>query len=312
MRKFFSFFAVALLLFPNTAFAKIWFVPGDFATIADAVTSTDVVNGDEIVLRSGNHAGVLLSKSLKFRGAGQAVINAGPTHGSGLSQGFRLLAGSDGSEFQNLTFTTDLAIMNGEAVDEVKVAFNKFLNPVQAVSSWRGNGWLIEHNDIVDLRTRCGGGIGILIGDYAATAGGVRNNTVRYNRVSGMLHVPAGDCGGYNGSGIVLYADFRFGSLGAVSIEDNTVTHNKVSVVVDNQGSVDPLDMVAFEMTDTRDLSGTLIICQNPVGFNDWRGTPNQIALTPDELATCNDISRNLGSNRGHGLHPSVFNPVLP
>jgi len=37
------------------------------------------------------------------------------------------------------------------------------------------------------------------------------------------------------------------------------------------------------------------------------RGTRTQIVLTPDTLDEVNAISRNLGDNRGHGLHPSVF-----
>lgn len=39
------------------------------------------------------------------------------------------------------------------------------------------------------------------------------------------------------------------------------------------------------------------------------RGTGQQLALTPTDLDTVNDISRNLGENRGHGLHPSAFLP---
>jgi len=46
-----------------------------------------------------------------------------------------------------------------------------------------------------------------------------------------------------------------------------------------------------------------------PIGFNDFRGTALQITLTPEELDNHNDISRNLGDNRGHGLHPSLFSP---
>ncbi len=58
-------------------------------------------------------------------------------------------------------------------------------------------------------------------------------------------------------------------------------------------------------MTDTRGTS--VVIHDNAVGFNDFRGTAIQIDLTPDNLGQSNDISRNLGENRGHGLHPSVF-----
>jgi hypothetical protein len=45
------------------------------------------------------------------------------------------------------------------------------------------------------------------------------------------------------------------------------------------------------------------------IGFNDWRGTATQMAFSPAELEDCYDVSRNLGDNRGHGLHPSLFKP---
>ena len=82
---------------------------------------------------------------------------------------------------------------------------------------------------------------------------------------------------------------------------------NKVSMVSDTP---DVVDVVAFELTDTRD--DPMLDCVlwgNAIGFNDFRGTELQLALTPEELEDCNDISRNLGDNRGHGAHPGVFGP---
>ncbi|OGO14553.1 MAG: hypothetical protein A2Z02_04385 [Chloroflexi bacterium RBG_16_48_7] len=86
-----------------------WQVPGDFATIQEAVDSAEVAAGDTIMLGSGNHTGVLLYKAIRLVGKGKATINSGPVHGSGMIQGFRLLAGSGGSSFSNLIFTVDLA-----------------------------------------------------------------------------------------------------------------------------------------------------------------------------------------------------------
>jgi hypothetical protein len=43
------------------------------------------------------------------------------------------------------------------------------------------------------------------------------------------------------------------------------------------------------------------------LGLNDLRGTASQTALSPPELADANVISRNLGTNRGKGLHPVAF-----
>jgi len=287
--------------------AAVWHVPEDFATIQDAIYSADVADGNTILVGPGAHAGALVTKPVVIKGKGGAVINDGPVHGSGLIQGFRLLAGSDGAIISHLQFEVDLAIMNGDAIDDVVVEHCAFVDAIQAVSNWRGSGWVISHNDIIDLRTRNGGGIGILVADYSG--GTVEDNVVSHNKISGTLHVWSDDGGGYNGSGIVLYADFRWGGAGAEEIKKNRVVQNKVSLVSDTPGVV---DVVAFEMTDTRDdpeAEPYPVIFDNAIGFNDFRGTVLQISLTPDDLENHNDISRNLGDNRGHGLHPSVFGP---
>ena len=105
----------------------------------------------------------------------------------------------------------------------------------------------------------------------------------------------------------MLYADFRGERTGAEEISQNRVVKNKVSMSSDTSGVV---DIVAIELTDTRDDPELdPVIFDNSIGFNDLRGTATQIDLTPEELDECNDISRNLGENRGHGLHPSVFGP---
>ena len=183
---------------------------------------------------------------------------------------------------------------------------NSIENPVQGITNWLGSGWTITQNNIVDLRSRCGGGIGILIGEY--NAGVVSGNVISHNQISGTLHVSAGDCGGYNGTGIVVYADYRFGRSGAAHIAGNGILHNTVSLESDNPSLV---DMVAIELTEAADPDPLQhVIHDNGIGFNDLRGTATQIALTPPALDNpINAISRNLGENRGHGLHPAAFEP---
>jgi hypothetical protein len=293
----------------STAWAADWYVPGDFATIQDAIDSSSVVNGDRILVGPGSHAGALVNKGVEIKGEDGTTISSGPVHGSGLIQGFRLFDGSSGATISHLNFTVDLAIMNaagrsdGPNADDVTISQNTFLNAVQAVSNWGGSRWNITHNEIVDLRTRNGGGIGVLIADYLARS--INDNLVGHNKILGTLHVCTCDRGGYAGSGIVLYADFRDGSSGASEISWNRVIKNHISLVSDNAGLV---DVVAFELTDTREAVG--VIHDNVIGFNDFRGTANQIALTPPGLDNPeNNISRNFGENRGHGLHPSVFGP---
>lgn len=282
-----------------------WYVPGDFATIQEAIDSPLVVSGDSIRVGPGEHAGATVTKGVEIRGEGGPVISDGPAHGSGMKQGFRLLAGGDGATFSHLSFTVDLPIMNGEAADDVTVTHCDFENAVQAVSNWRGSGWEITHNTIHDLRTRCGGGIGILVGDYGA--GTIMDNLVAHNKITGTLHVSQGDCGGYSGTGIVVYADFRFGRVGTQSIAFNRVIKNHVALTSDNPAVV---DVVAFELTDTRNDPAQLVLTDNTVAFNQWSDMTNQISLTPAELDGVNAISRNLGDNRGHGMHPgSLFGP---
>lgn len=114
-----------------------------------------------------------------------------------------------------------------------------------------------------------------------------------------------GEGGGYNGSAIVLYADFRWGRAGSSKISYNRVVKNNVSLVSHSK----LVGIAAFEMTDTRNDTAKNFIHDNAIGFNDFRGTTLQIVLTPDNLDEYNSISRNLGENRGHGLHPSIFGP---
>jgi hypothetical protein len=301
--------AVFFMLFfvsASVALAAVWEVPGNFPTIQAAIDSELVFEGDKILVGPGSHSGAFVTKSVEIKGADGAIIDTGPMHPAGLSMGFRLMAGSDGATISHLRFETDLSIMNGAAVNDVTVTQNTFIDSIQAVSNWRGSRWEISHNEIIDLRTRNGGGIGILVADY--TGGVVSDNVISHNKISGTLHVDPNDGGGYSGTGIVIYADYRWGRLGAESIEYNRVVKNKVSLTSDTP---DVVDVVAFELTDTRDDEDVNVIHDNAVGFNNFRGTEteNQIALTPANLDTVNNISRNLGDNRGHGLHPSLFGP---
>jgi hypothetical protein len=162
----------------------------------------------------------------------------------------------------------DLAIMNGGAVDDITIDHCTFLGAVQGISNWGGNGWTISHNEIIDLKTGNGGGLGILIADY--TGGVVQENVVSYNKISGTLYVggwyedPTDEHGGHNGSAVVIYADFRYGWAGASEITNNKVVHNKVSVESNNPSLV---DVAAFELTDTRDDPCLNVIFDNAIGL---------------------------------------------
>lgn len=264
--KFSLVVVAALLLSCSASFGATWRVPGDFPTIQAAIDSDSVNDGDRIQVWPGVYAGAIVSKSVEINGEGGAIISSGPVHALGLSQGFRIVTGGEGATISDFTITADLAIMNGEAVDKVTVTQCTFVNTVQAISNWKGTGWEISHNTITDLRTVCGGGIGILISDLDIEDGGVMESVVSHNRLSGTLHVSAGDCGGYSGAGIVHFADFRIGSTGTESIDFNYFVDNYVNLSSD---SPDMVDVVALELTEAE---ATLL------------GSRRSWAFTPDGL----------------------------
>lgn len=285
---------------------QVWHVPGDFTTIQEAVDAAS--DGDKIIVGAGEWFGAVVTKGVEIKGEKGAVIVDGPLYGGPLKFGFKLyervdsmvLAGS-GATISHLSFDVDFPVFAFKA-DDVTVEYCTLIDPLQGISNWSGSGWVISHNTIIDLRTRNGGGTGILIADY--TGGIVENNLVSHNKISGTLHVLANDGGGYNGGGIVIYADFRWGAAGAEEISNNRIIRNKVALVSDTPAVV---DVVAFELTDTRDDINAVpypVVLDNAIGFNDFRGTTLQIVLTPTDLENYNHISRNLGDNRGHGLHP--------
>jgi hypothetical protein len=309
-------FSFVLLISAAGAYASAgkWKVPGDFDTIQNAIDSEDVLDGDTIFVGPGNHTGAFVTKAVQIKGQGGAVINDGPLLSPYqpcetiiLNTGFFFTgdgAGS-GATISHLSFENVAFPVFSRGADDVTVTQNTMLNPIQGVTNWSGDRWEISHNKIIGLRTANGGGIGILIGD--GSGGEVVDNVSSHNTISGILSVAACDNGGYCGTGIVLYADWRYGRSGAAAISYNRVVKNTISLVSDNEAVV---DVVAIELSEAEnpDPDGP-VICGNSIGFNDLRGTEWQIAFTPETLEDCNDISRNIGDNRGHGLHPSVFGP---
>jgi hypothetical protein len=209
-----------------------------------------------------------------------------------------------GATISQLKFKDVAFPVFSRGADDVTVTHCVMEDPIQGVTNWCGSRWQISHNVITDLRSANGGGIGIIVADLSG--GIVSDNVVSHNTISGTLHVASCDGGGYDGTGIVLFADWRYGRSGAEAIKDNRVVKNKVGLTSDNPTVV---DVHAFELTEHSNPGGIVII-NNAIGFNDFRGTESQIFLSPPGLDNpVNNISRNLGNNRGHGLHPSVFGP---
>ncbi|MHC4172583.1 MAG: right-handed parallel beta-helix repeat-containing protein [Planctomycetota bacterium] len=307
--------AVFVMALGNTVQAANWHVPGNFATIQEAIDDGAVLPGDKIIVGPGNHAGAVVTKAVEIKGQAGAVINSGPLLTTyepcgtivlniGFQFGFVGDPPGSGATISQLKFENVAFPVFSRGADDVTVTQCVMEDPIQGVTNWSGSRWEISHNVITDLRSANGGGIGIFVGD--SSGGIVSDNVVSHNTISGTLHVAPCDGGGYDGTGIVLFADWRYGRSGALAIEYNRVVKNKVGLTSDNPGVV---NVHALELTEHTNPGG-IVIHDNAIGFNDFRGTASQIFLSPSGLDNpVNDISRNLGNNRGQGLHPSVFGP---
>jgi hypothetical protein len=297
----------------NTVQAATWNVPGDFATIQEAIDDVGVLDGDKIIVGPGQHAGATVTKAVEIKGESGAIINSGPLLNAynpcgtivlniGFQFGFAGDPPGSGATISQLKFEDVAFPVFSRGADDVTVTQCAMEDPIQGVTNWGGSRWEISHNTITNLRSADGGGIGILVGD--SSGGIVSDNFVSHNTISGTLHVAPCDGGGYDGTGIVLFADWRYGRDGALSIEYNRIVKNKISLTSDNP---DIVNVHAIELTEHSN-PGDVVITNNAIGFNDLRGTESQIVLSPSSLDDpVNDISRNLGENRGQGLHPSVF-----
>jgi pectin methylesterase-like acyl-CoA thioesterase len=70
--------AISVANFTSSAYAAVWSVPGDFATIQEAIDSPDVADtGDTIMVGPGEYAGAIVTKAVEIKGVGGAVINEG-------------------------------------------------------------------------------------------------------------------------------------------------------------------------------------------------------------------------------------------
>lgn len=291
--------AAALLLCGNAG-AAVWHVPGDFPTIQAAIGSTAVVDGDVLRVMPGRRAGATVTKALAIRAQGRVTIVSGPNVNTRGDAGFLFPGGGagsgatiDGFRFEHLAFP-----VFSRGADDVSVTHNTMLTPNQGVTSWAnltwGRGWDIAHNVILDLRTDCGGGIGILIGDFAG--GTVSGNVIVHNEVRGRVRVPSTDCGGYGAPGVVLFADWRYPGDAGATITANRVAKNRVFLSSTNPALV-PVSGV--QLADTSGVATG--ITGNEVVYNDLRGMTVAVDLIPDGLDTpVNRIEKNLTGPVGH------------
>jgi len=309
MKKLVIFCVVVGFVFAlgNTAMAAKWNVPGDFATIQDAIDWPNVLAGDTIFVGAGNHAGAVINKPVTIKGADGTIITDGVHYGGGhpfAKTAFLLLAGADGTEISHLTVQNDtnnwfLFAVFSRDVDNVSIHHLKIMNTVQGISNYNGDEWEISHNKILGVNALSGGGIGILIGAFEGDD--ANNSLIAHNTTEGDV----GDVG-FSGPGILLTSLHGAAQIPGGEVSGNKVYKNKCTHTGSNG--------VAFEIDDVtleNDPDGDPMISDNVIAFNDFRGSTWEILLYPEESEDYNKFSRNFGLNRGEGAEgltpPEIF-----
>lgn len=302
MKRLLSLAVLASLLFVSSATVAagksgdIWNVPGDFASIQEAIDDPAVSSGDTIRVGPGRFAGATVTKGVHIKGRGQTIIDDGPefpTVGIDLKQGFRLEEGSDGASFDHLTFEVGFGIYS-RGVDAVEVDHCRFEDAFQAVTNWGGSDWRIEHNTLNNIITIAfdggTGGTGIVIGGYDGQEVAQRN-VVAHNKISGQVLFDPADTGQEDPSYISAIAIAVFDGVQAVS--NNQVLHNKVSLVSSRPDLRESVGQWLWDGRADQAIPPCDVLLDNTVAYNDFRGTNRQIIFTPEALASCNEVSRN-------------------
>ncbi|MEX2548215.1 MAG: right-handed parallel beta-helix repeat-containing protein, partial [Chloroflexota bacterium] len=263
--------------------------PG-YNTIQSAINAS--APGDTVRVCAGNYAGAIVDRAVKLDGDHGAIIDSGPISHGILRTAFQFNMSQlparpgSGATIQGFTivgatqFGADDGMLDfgvfSRGTDNVTVYRNDFSDLLQSITDWNGTNWDISHNDIADPWTRCGGGIGILVGGFDGTTA-VTGNSVAHNDVHGTLQVSPTDCGGYSGTGIVLYSDHRSGRPGALTITDTTVEKNDVDLTSDTPGVV---DVTALELTVAG--STAPVISGNLISKNKLGGAPGYGIVVSD------------------------------
>ena len=302
-RLFAATFAAVLLLAGSASaqVGTVWHVPGDFPTIQAAIDDASVAGGDTIVVAAGSHAGATVTKAVTIRGEGRATIVDGPVVSPFGRAGFYFPTdgGGSGATITGLYFDRVELPVFSRGADDVSVTRNTMTRFVQGVTNWGygewGNRWEIADNILLGMYTSCGGGIGIMVGDFMGAT--MIDNVIARNTIRGPVLVPKGDCGGYNAPGILLFADFRLPvGLGAL-IYLNRVEENQVRLQGGARLPGPPpgfVNVSGIELSDTRNVPTALAIVKNDIVYNDLGAMPVPFSFTPDELELVNTIDNNL------------------
>lgn len=308
-----SVLVTAIFAFTAMASAAIRIVgPGstEYDSISQAVSASS--NGDTILVKankgtSGTRGGATVSKNVVIKPyTGHTItINSGPTvpnTGGKVKAGIYIPSTVDGPTIQGFKFTTVQFPIYGVNAHKVSILGNTFSNPVQGITNWGGSNWAITSNTITGVKVATiggvtGGGIGIFVGSKT-TNQTVTTNSVRYNKITGVV-TKAGTVGStFQASGITIMAVFaKSGSsfTGPTSVTKTTVSNNTVGLTsTPTTGVVHALELTqlyrpnAIPSSPKKTVSGNSVI-NNVV----TKTTGTKVVTTPSVLASWNTLTNN-------------------
>ena len=192
--------------FGSSSMAATWGVPGDFATIQDAIDDASVIDDDTIEVATGMlYAGFTVNKQVTLLGANHDVDPAG-----------ELDRGDESVITGAVKITADNVTVNGfkmtsNSYIEISDASNTALNVIVSYNILKNTTWA---DGAIDLNgnNRCEGGyIGYntIIGASGYGIQTIQNDgvTIEYNHVLNSLGFTAIDAGYHDGTGIVIHGN---------------------------------------------------------------------------------------------------------
>jgi hypothetical protein len=157
------------------------------------------------VVAAGTYFGATVNKAvtIEAKAGDTVIINDGPNTHAFLRAGFYFAGDYSGNGATISGFDIQGAIQTGytddgkldfaifsRGADNVVIDNNTISDMLQGITNWHGDGWHIADNEITDLWTLNGGGIGILVG--ANDGSTVTGNIISDNSITGTLSVYSG------------------------------------------------------------------------------------------------------------------------